>query len=254
MSTSLNSREAIASRRIGWSAPLIVLFGRPLFWLLAQAVTAAFFLVSGHPDPWRAATPWWSVYGALANLLTLALLLVFLRREHIGFFDLIGRINLRWGRDLWLAIAAYVVMAATILIPAVYVNRLIFGIDNPSIWPGLLWARELPLWGVIFSWATFITLNPLIEEAAYNGFVLARLDVLMRRRWLAPLVVGAIWSLQHSVLPFIPDWRYVLWRFAYFFLGVFAFMLLYLLIRRLPPLIAGHAPMDALALYFTLRV
>lgn len=246
-------RERIAAGLIGWKAPFALLVGRSLFWVLAQAVTAAIFLAQGSADPWNAAAPWWSVYGVLANLACLFVLLGLTRREGIGFGSLIGRIRLRWGLDLWLAIGAYLAMASTVMIPAPWVNRLMFGMAHPLLYPGLLSARDLPFWAIIFSFAVFVPVNALIEEVTYQGYVLARLDALFAPRWLAPLLVAFFWAAQHAFLPFIVEWRYVVWRFLFFFLGVLAFTVLYLLLRRLLPLILPHAAMDALAVFYTLR-
>jgi len=246
-----NTRQALRARHSGWRLPLAMLAARSLCWIAAQAAVAVFFLAAGRGDPWNAAAPWWSVYGILANLGCLGLLLVSARREGIGFAALTGR--LRLGRDLWLAAGAYMVMAAAVLMPAVWINRLMFGLDNPPMYPGLLSARDLPFWAVIVSFAVFAPLNALIEETAYQGYVLARLDAVFRRRWLAPVLVAFFWAAQHAFLPFILDWQYAVWRFLYFFLGTLAFTLLYLLIRRLPPLILAHAAMDALAVFYTLR-
>ncbi len=254
---SANSRQAIRQRivdgKIGWKAPLFLLVGRPLFWLLAQASVAAIFLMQGRNDAWSAAAPWWSVYGVLANVACLFFLVAFVRREGIRFSDLIGRIRLRYGSDLWLTIGAYALMCATIVIPAMWINRLFFGVDYPPMYPGLMSARVLPLWAVAFSFCVFVPVNALLEEVTFQGFVLARLDGLFPQRWIAPLPVAFFWALQHSFLPFIPEWRYVIWRLLFFFLGVFSFTVAYLLLRRLPPLIGAHAGMDAMAVFYTLR-
>jgi len=46
----------------------------------------------------------------------------------------------------------------------------------------------------------------------------------------------------------------VLWRFVFFLAGVLAFTLLYLRIRRLPPLILAHWSMDIAAVLYTLKL
>jgi len=61
------------------------------------------------------------------------------------------------------------------------------------------------------------------------------------------------WALQHSFIPFIVEWRYVIWRFLFFLPGVLVFLLIYVRIRRLPPLILAHWAMDLMAAIFTLK-
>src|SRR5438445_656033 len=65
--------------------------------------------------------------------------------------------------------------------------------------------------------------------------------------------LGFWWALQHSFLPLILDWKYVAWRFLAFLPGVVVFMLSYLKLRRLLPLIVAHWPMDILAILITLK-
>lgn len=255
---STNSRAAIQQRiaegRTGWTAPLVLLIGRPLFWILSQGVVAAIFLLQGAADPWNAAAPWWSVDGILVNLICLVMLVAFARREGIRFSDLIGRIKLRYGTDLWLTVAAFVLMYLTIVIPGYWANQLFYGVGLQSMYPGLMSERVLPLWGVIVSFAVFVPVNAFIEEITFQGFILARLDALLRQRWIAPLAVSFFWGLQHAFLPLVLEWRYVIWRLCYFFFGTLAFTLLYLLLRRLPPLIAAHVGMDTMAVFYTIRL
>ncbi len=251
-----NSREAIkqriASGRIGWAAPLIVLMSRSVFLILAQGLVACVYLWRGNPSPWNAAAPWWSVFGTLADIGCLSLMFWFTHREGIRLRDLIGR--LRLGRDVFLGLACMAVMALAVMLPFQIVCKLVFGTPYPPMYPGLLGARSLPLWGAIYS----VVIWPLIwsptEEMTYQGFVLARLDALFKQRWIAVVLVAFWWALQHAFLPLILDWHYVLWRFLFFLPGVTAFALLYLWLRRLSPLIFGHWPMDVFGVISTLKM
>jgi hypothetical protein len=92
------------------------------------------------------------------------------------------------------------------------------------------------------------------EEMTYQAYALPRIQALSGRTWVAMVVVGFWWALQHSFLPFLPDWRSVLWRFLAFVPGVTALMLVYWKMRRLPPLIVAHWPMDIVAALMTLRL
>jgi membrane protease YdiL (CAAX protease family) len=74
----------------------------------------------------------------------------------------------------------------------------------------------------------------------YQAYALPRIQALSGHTWVAMAVVGFWWALQHSLLPFLPDWRSVLWRFLAMVPGVMALMLIYLKTRRLPPVIVAH--------------
>lgn len=252
-----NSREAIKQRiaagRIGWAAPLIVLMSRSFFLILAQALVAGIYLWRGNPAPWNAAAPWWSVYGTLADLGCLSLMFLFTHREGIRLRDLIGRIRLRFGRDLFLGLGCLAVMFVAVMVPGPIICNWIYGTPYPPMYPGLLAARSLPAWGVIYSFIVWPLIWSPTEEMTYQAFALARLDALFKQRWIAVALVAFWWALQHSFLPLILDWHYVLWRFLYFFPGVAAFALIYLWLRRLAPLILGHWPMDLTAVFYTLK-
>ena len=70
---------------------------------------------------------------------------------------------------------------------------------------------------------------------------------------LAILIVGFFWALQHIFLPFLPDVRYLVWRFLQF-LGIGMLMpWLFSRFRRLRPLIITHWLMDISSLFFTIK-
>ena len=91
------------------------------------------------------------------------------------------------------------------------------------------------------------------EEMTYNGYALPRLEALCGNRWIALAIVGACWALQHSFIPFVLEWRYVVYRFISFLPGDIVFGLLYLRLRRLPPLVVAHWTMDISAILYTLQ-
>ena len=67
-------------------------------------------------------------------------------------------------------------------------------------------------------------------------------------------MVAFWWALQHSFFPLILDWHYKAWRFLAFLPGVIVFAVIYLLNRRLPPLIVAHWPMDIFAVLLTVKI
>jgi len=51
------------------------------------------------------------------------------------------------------------------------------------------------------------------EEITYQAYALPRLQALTGRAWVGALIVSFWWALQHSFIPLILDWHYVVWRF-----------------------------------------
>ena len=257
ISYSPNSKAEVekqaAAGKIPWSGPLILIVARSAFMIVAQGLVAGIFLLRKHPAPWQAAAPWWTVYATLVDAGCLALMARFTRAEGIRLRDLIGRPRLRWGHDLFLGIGYLALIFPFFWLAAPWASRIVYGTAQPSMYPGLLTARALPLWGVIYSLSLFWLIWSPTEEMTYNGYALPRLYALSGRWWVAVLLVTFWWTLQHSFLPFIVDWRYVIWRFLAFLPGVAVMTLIYLLNRRLPPLILAHWTMDILAAFITLK-
>ena len=256
MSSQAEVEGRVRSGQITWAGPAMVMVGRSFFMIAAQALVAALFAVRGHPSPWNAAAPWWSVYGTLVDVGCLTLMAKFTRAEGIGLRDLIGPIRLRRGQEVLLGLGCLLLAMALFGAPGALATKLVFGTAHPNLellYPGLLFARRLPVWAVIYSFSLFWLIWSPTEEMTYNGYVLPRIQALTGRKWAAVLIVGFWWALQHSFIPFIWDWKYVLWRFLFFLPGVLGLTLVYLWIRRLSPLILAHWAMDVSAQIYTIN-
>jgi len=96
----------------------------------------------------------------------------------------------------------------------------------------------------VYSLTVWWVIQSAAEEMTYQGYVLPRLEALTGRTWIAFSIVLFWWSVQHCMLPFVPDWRFVAYR-SLMMVPILVFcMAVYLRIRRLSPLIIGHWPMD----------
>jgi len=254
----LNSISRLTERAragtLGWTGPLLLLVGRSVLIIAAQAVTVAAIWLHSGTWSWNAAAKWWTVYGTLVDVGCLALMAAYTRKEGIRLRDLIGRVRLRWGRDLWLA-AGIFCLAFPFFIPGARVATwLSYGGGQPPLFPGLLVARVLPRWAVVYTFAVWLLIWSPTEEMTYQGYVLPRLATLSRRRWIAVTIVSFWWALQHVFLPFVLDWKYVVWRFVAFLPSMVVMTLLYLKVRRLPPFFLAHWSMDIIAIFMTLKV
>ena len=264
MPSSLDSRAAspansgpaidrrIALGRVTWTGPLLLATGRSGLILVAQAVAAGVFALRGHPAPWRAAAPWWTVYGTLVDLGCLAFMWRFTRAEGITIRDLIVAIRPR--RDILTGLGYYCLVFPFFVGGGLLSTKLVYGGMPAEVPSGLLMERVLPVWGVVYSLSVWWMIWSPTEEMTYQAYALPRIQSLSGRTWVALVVVGFWWALQHSLLPFLPDWRSVVWRFLAFVPGVTAFMLIYLKTRRLPPLIVAHWPMDIVGALMTLHL
>jgi len=247
-------KKRLALGEISWGGPLLLVMTRPVLFVLLQAALAAVFALLHRPSAWRSAGAWWSVYGTLIDICCLGLIARFTKREHIGIRDLIGNVRLRWGRDIFAGIGLFLLTFPVFMGGSFVSSLLIYGSWDPQRNLDLLGVRTLPLWGVIYSFAVWWLVSAATEEITYQGYVLPRIEALSRHSWVAGVIVVFWWTLQHCALPLVPDLKYLAFRFVAFFPGVTLLMLIYLRIRRLPPMIVAHWPMDLGAVIMTLTL
>ena len=232
-----------------------LLMTRSLFILLGQGITALIFLMQGNPEPWTASVPYWNVFGSLADIGCLILLHYFLKKEGYGILDLLRAPNFPFWRDILLGVGLFLLIFPTIIFGVtVLANLLLYGGLEPDITSGLLIARQLPTWVKLYSFFVWWVIWSPTESTFYNGYLFPRFEALTGKTWKAILIVGFFWTFQHIFIPFIPDGRYLVWRFLQF-LGIGLLMpWLFTRFRRLRPLIVSHWLMDISGLFFTIQI
>jgi hypothetical protein len=74
-------RERVASGRVSWTGPLLLVCVRPVLLMVSQAVMAIILFVAHRPAPWSAAGDWWNVYGTVVDVGCLIGLRYFTRKK-----------------------------------------------------------------------------------------------------------------------------------------------------------------------------
>ncbi len=245
-------RMRLAQGQVTWTGLLVVLIGRTALMLIAQGLFALIFLARGVAHPWLAAAPWWTVYGTLIDAGCLGLMWKFTQAEGIRLRDLTGSIRWRYGWDFFLGVGVFAAVFPCFVVGGLLSAMLVYGTSQPNAFPGILSARVLPLWAMIYSFSAWWMIWSATEEMTYAGFALPRAQALFGRTWIAVALVGFWWAIQHAFLPFIPEWRNFVWRAVAFGPGCVAFLLIYLRTRRLAPLIVAHWAMDIIACTMTI--
>jgi membrane protease YdiL (CAAX protease family) len=228
-------QELLQAGRITWKWPLILIFTRLIFAVLAQAFVAGLYMLQGNPTPWQAAAPWWIVYGTLIDIGCFVLLAQLARREGIRLFDLISFQRQRLGRDLLLGMGFIVLYVILAVVGGIVAGVLIYG-STPA--PAIM--VPLPLWGTLYSLIVWPIIWAFAEEMTYQGYALPRIEALSGRSWLAVVIVGFGWAVQHSALPLMADWRFAAYRFWSSLLIGIVLPIIYLRTRRLLPFIFAH--------------
>jgi membrane protease YdiL (CAAX protease family) len=182
-----------------------MVMSRLVFSLLAHAVVATVVRQRTWSERWRAAAGWWTVWGTLVDLGSLASLAWLARAEGGSLVALTGIKRETLGRDVVRGLGSLLA-----LVPSVAVSNLLARAFTRGTMPeqvGVL--RQLPSWATAYSLIVWPPLWALAEETTYLGYVLPRLMRRTGHTWLSVVLVAAAWALQHLALPFLPDRRYL---------------------------------------------
>jgi uncharacterized protein len=252
-----NSHEAILSRlsqgRLPRYGPYLIILARPMFILIAQGIAYLTLRQLEVPNTSIALRNWWSVYGTLADLGCLGLLLWLTRREGIHLLDLVSFIRNKLKIDILLGLGIFVIVfPVTVFGLGRLAMQIAYGTMNP-VFPDFTFIRTLPLLAVIYSRVLWWPIWSLTEELTYNGYSLPRLVVLTRSTWISVGLVSFFYSLQHSFLS-LATLQHGWYMFLLFVPLTVVIGLIYLRVRRLLPLIIGHWLMDLTSVIFMLQI
>lgn len=235
-------RQRVADGKIPRARLIVGLLLRAFLFAAVQALIALIYFINRAPDPWQASTAWWTVAAAAANLITLGVLIVFLRVEGGCYGEMVALDRQHLGKDL-LAVLGLLVLAGPISIaPNYFAAQALFGSLEAA---NAMMILPLPLWAAIIGLVVFPATIAFAELPLYFGYLMPRIEAHGAPKWLAVLIPAFFLGAQHCALPLIFDWRFALWRFIMFL--PFALLLGIALRwrpRLLPYLMVIHALLD----------
>ena len=219
--------------------------------LIFQSLFALVLLLGGSSAAWRTAAGWWVFAAILTNLVCIYLLVRLLRAEGQRYRDLLRFSRTDVKRDLLWFGAALLIGLPLGGLPMAPLAAALFG--DAAIATGMLF-QPLPGWALLLGLLFPLTIA-LAELPTYFGYVMSRLAAQLKNGWLAWGLASLFLAVQHSFLPFIADWRFIVWRAGMFLpFAFFVGLVLKLRPRLLPYFAILHALMDlsTLAVYLTL--
>jgi hypothetical protein len=252
-----NSLEVIQSHlaqgRIPRYGPMLMLFARSAFILLVQGLTFLLFTQLNVPNASVVIRNWWPVYGTLVDAGCLGLLVWLTRREGIRLLDLVGLVKGKLKTEIPLGLGLFVLVAPiTILGGGRLAQWIAYGRLDPEF-PEYTFMRSLPLVALLYARILWWPLWSATEEMTYNGYALPRLIALTRSRWRSVAIVSFFFALQHSFL-MLAGFQFGLYMFLAFVPLSITMVLVYVRLRRLPPLIVAHWLMDLSNVLFLCQV
>jgi hypothetical protein len=219
-----------------------MLASRTILFVLFQGVIAGIYAISGHPHPWEASAAWWLVAVTLSNLVTLGLLSTLAKGEGMRLVDLYRVERSSFWREAAICLGFTVVAAPLMMLPNTGMATLLWG--DPNV-PFAMMFKPLPLWVIYITMVAFPVTNALAELPTYYGYSMPRL-ISLTGKVVPVLLLASFWlALQHSALPLIFDWRFILWRFGMMLpFAIFAGAMLRWRSRLLPFMMVIHGLLD----------
>ena len=193
--------------------PWLMLGIRSALFLAFQGLIALGFRLTGSPNAWDSSAACWPWVVILADLVCLALLIHFYRREGSSFWNVFRLERQYVKQDLCFLFGFLLIAGPLGYLPNLLSARWLFG--DPQIALDLL-VRPLPAWAAISSFAFFPILQGLVEIPTYMLFTLPRLEAQGLHPFLAVLLTSFFLSAQHIFAPFLPDGRFITYRLVMF--------------------------------------
>jgi hypothetical protein len=222
--------------------PWFMLVSRLCLFAAIQAVFALGFYLTGSSQAWEAAASWWPFGVTIANLICIFLLIWLFKQDGKRYWD-IFRIQKESIKSDWLVLLVLLVFLGPVgYLPNLWIGNWLFG--NPQQTLDLM-MRPLPLWAVYISLVLFPVTQGLAELPTYFAYVMPKLEDQGTHRWLAVTLASLFLSLQHTAVPLLFDYRYLLWRALMFIpFAFFVGMVLHWRKRLLPYFAVVHVLMD----------
>jgi len=182
------------------------------------------------------ASRWWTTICIIVNIVTIGVLILICRKEGVTFGSLFHykKEELRSRYTLGIVLSMLFIG-----IGGMYGFGFIIYGNIP-----VMMIQPIPITFAILNIVLLPLTIVLSEFPLYFGYSLNKIDKMTGHKWLAIAYPMFFYALQHSFIPLIFHWQYMLFRFLAFlplliFLGV-----VYYHHRKLVPLMVGHGILD----------
>ena len=177
-------------------------------------------------------TNWWSIVATIVNVITILILLFVTKRIGSSYKELI---NYEKGKT---KIKEVIIITLIVLVFA-SIGMNVAGLICYKVIPYMapMMAAPVPL---ILAIINFILL-PLTVAFAEDGLYLGCGVNSFKNKYLAILVPAFFYALQHSFIPVLFDFKYIIYRFLCFLPLTIIFCIYYYKKKNPVPIMIGHA-------------
>lgn len=178
---------------------------------------------------------WWSVVASIVNILTLFILILSCKKSKISFAELI---NYQKGKTKLKQVVIVTVIILLIGMSGMYLAGYICYGVIPYAAPMLI--APIPLWLAVIN----VLILPISTALAEDGLYLGCGVNQIKNKYMAIIIPALFFALQHSFIPTLFDWKYIIYRFLSFLPLTLMLCWYYHKKRNLVPIIVGHTIID----------
>jgi len=181
-------------------------------------------------------TKWWPVLCIVFNVITILVLVLVCKYEGSDYRDLI---NYKKGQLNFKNILLIIILMLSVGVGGMYV----FGLAIYGYVPTIL-IQPIPIWIAIINVILLPVTIVFAELPLYYGYSFNRIKENTGNIFLAMSYIVFFYALQHSFIPLLFDWKYMLFRFLSFLPLIIVLGIVYNKKRALAPLMIGHGILD----------
>jgi hypothetical protein len=184
---------------------------RSLFLLPSRMIMFLFFqaLIALLTGSFVESQKYWLVTASATNVVSIFILVSLIRAEGGRFLGLFLFAKESWKKDLPAFLALTIVCGPVVFIPNHFLSIWIFG-DDSIPFNMMFQPVSLPLTLVIL--VVFPVTIAFAELATYFAYIMPRLNLHMKHKWVAVALPVVFLAIQHCTLPFIPDAEFIIYR------------------------------------------
>ena len=176
-------------------------------------------------------TNWWSIVATVVNIITILILLFVTKRIGSSYKELI---NYEKGKTK----VKEVIIITLIVLVLASIGMNVSGLICYGVIPYMAPMMAAPI-PVIFAIINFILL-PLTVSFAEDGLYLGCGVNSFKNKYLAILVPAFFYALQHSFIPVLFDFKFIIYRFLCFLPLTIIFCIYYYKKKNPVPIMIGH--------------
>ncbi len=175
---------------------------------------------------------WWTTIAIIVNIATILFLCFFSFRKGITYRELL---HYEKGKTTVKSTVLIVIVTLVVGMIGLYLAGLICYGTFPYLDKTLV--QPIPLWLAIIILLVLPMTTTLAEDGLYLGY---GLNICSGKKWLIISLTAFFYALQHCFIPFLPDIRFILYRFFSFLPLTFLFSFWYQRNKNPVPFMMSH--------------